>query len=188
MSRWQPNAHGRLEQAALELYVERGFDRTTVAEIAERAGLTERTFYRHYADKREVLFGDGTTLPALLAKAVEEAPESAKPIDAVAAALDSWGVQLQKNRKGTMRRHDIISAHPELWERYLVKRSKLAAAMAEGLRGRGVDEPAATLAAESGMAAFEVAHARWLGAPDSAGLTRYLREAFRELKAVIAGD
>jgi hypothetical protein len=59
MTRWEPNARGRLEQAALALYGERGFENTTVAEIAARAGLTERTFFRHFADKREVLFAGG---------------------------------------------------------------------------------------------------------------------------------
>ncbi len=87
MSRWEPNARGRLEQAALELYVERGFEQTTVAEIAERAGLTERTFFRHFADKREVLFAGAGTLRELLVSAVAGAPASAAPIEAVAAAL-----------------------------------------------------------------------------------------------------
>src|SRR6478736_5183412 len=89
MGRWEPNARGRLEQAALELYVERGYEQTTVAEVAERAGLTERTFFRHYADKREVLFDGSGMLQELFAEAVAEAPESAAPIDAVAAGLDA---------------------------------------------------------------------------------------------------
>src|SRR5579872_4164810 len=87
MSRWEPNARGRLEQAAMELYIERGFDTTTVAEIAERAGLTERTFFRHFADKREVLFGGSDALRELLESTVAAAPPSTTPIDAVADAL-----------------------------------------------------------------------------------------------------
>ena len=76
MGRWEPNARGRLEQAAMELYLERGFDQTTVAEIAERAGLTERTFFRHFADKREVLFAGAGALQELLVSAVAGAPDS----------------------------------------------------------------------------------------------------------------
>src|ERR1700704_3099104 len=87
MSRWQPDARGRLEQAALALYGERGFENTTVTEIAERAGLTERTFFRHFADKREVLFGGGGALQELIVSAVANAPDSLAPIDAAAAGL-----------------------------------------------------------------------------------------------------
>ena len=89
VSRWEPNARGRLEQAALQLYVERGFEQTTVAEIAARAGLTERTFFRHFADKREVLFGGAGALQELMVSALASAPASAAPIDAVAAALEA---------------------------------------------------------------------------------------------------
>src|SRR5215471_3367257 len=91
MGRWEPNARGRLEQAALELYVERGFAQTTVAEIAERAGLTERTFFRHFADKREVLFAGADNLQEFLVSAVAGAPDSVPPIEAVAAALEAAG-------------------------------------------------------------------------------------------------
>ena len=99
MGRWEPDARGRLEQAALELYGERGFEQTTVAEIAERAGLTERTFFRHFADKREVLFGGAGVLEELLVSTVADAPESAAPIDAVAAALEAAGAVLQERRE-----------------------------------------------------------------------------------------
>src|SRR5580698_1856641 len=95
MGRWEPNARGRLEQAALALYGERGFEQTTVAEIAQRAGLTERTFFRHFADKREVLFWGAGALQDLFVTAVASAPESAAPIDAIAAAVEVAGVLLQ---------------------------------------------------------------------------------------------
>src|SRR3954467_13351714 len=104
MSRWQPNARGRLEQAALELYTERGFDQTTVAEIANRAGLTERTFFRHFADKREVLFWGGGALQELLVSSVADAPESTAPIDAVAAAFEGAGARLQERREHSRQR------------------------------------------------------------------------------------
>src|ERR1700726_2772046 len=96
MSRWEPNARGRLEQAALELYVERGFEQTTVAEIARRAGLTERTFFRHFADKREVLFWASAALQELIVSTLADAPDSAAPIDMVSAALQAAGAAIQE--------------------------------------------------------------------------------------------
>src|SRR6478735_12019057 len=100
MGRWEPNARGRLEQAALELYVERGFEQTTVADIAARAGLTERTFFRHFADKREVLFSGAGALQELLVSTVAAAPDSMAPIDAVAAAIEAAGALLEDRRDG----------------------------------------------------------------------------------------
>src|SRR6266446_4741412 len=116
MSRWGPDARGRLAQAALELYGERGFDQTTVAEIADRAGLTERTFFRHFADKREVLFWGQGALRELLVSTVASAPESAAPIDAVAAALQAAGAVLQERRDGARQRRAVIAANAELQE------------------------------------------------------------------------
>ena len=138
MGRWEPDARGRLEQAALELYGERGFDHTTVAEIAERAGLTERTFFRHFADKREVLFGGAGALQELLVSAVADAPDAAAPIDAVAAALEAAGALLQERRELARQRQAVIAANPELQERELIKLASLAAALADALRRRGV--------------------------------------------------
>src|SRR4051794_24027570 len=129
MSRWEPNARGRLEQAAMELYGERGFDETTVAEIAARAGLTERTFFRHFADKREVLFGGGDELRELLVSTVAGAADSAAPIEAVAAALGAVGALLQerRGREFAGRRQSIIAANTELQERELIKLASWAA-------------------------------------------------------------
>src|SRR6516165_9484729 len=107
MSRWEPGARGRLEQAAMELFLERGFEQTTVAEIAGRAGLTERTFFRHFADKREVLFWGQDALRELLVSAVAAAPDSLAPIDAVAAALESAGALLQERGEYARRRQAV---------------------------------------------------------------------------------
>ena len=121
MGRWEPNARGRLEQAALELYVERGYEQTTVAEIAERAGLTERTFFRHFADKREVLFAGAGALQELLVTAVVGAPDAVAPLEAVAAALEAAGALLQERREYSRRRQSVIDANPALQERELIK-------------------------------------------------------------------
>src|SRR5580658_8048839 len=119
VGRWEPNARGRLEQAAMELYSERGFEQTTVAEIAERAGLTERTFFRHFVDKREVLFWGAAALQDLLVKAVAEAPESASAIDIIGGAIEVAGGVLQERREFARERQHIILANPELQEREL---------------------------------------------------------------------
>src|SRR5580698_3635776 len=145
MGRWQPNARGRLEQAAMELYGESGFEQTTVAEIAERAGLTERTFFRYFADKREVLFAGAEGFQELFVSGVAGAPDSAAPIDAVAGALSAAAAMFMAHEDDVRRRSAIIAAHPDLRERELVKLSTVAAAVADALRRRGVTDPAASL-------------------------------------------
>ena len=87
MGRWEPDARGRLAKAAMTLYAEQGFDQTTVAEIAERAGLTKRTFFRYFADKREVLFYGAEHLEELILTAIDAAPPGASALDTVATAL-----------------------------------------------------------------------------------------------------
>ncbi|HYZ54728.1 MAG TPA: TetR family transcriptional regulator [Streptosporangiaceae bacterium] len=187
MGRWEPNARGRLEQAALELYIERGFEQTTVAEIAKRAGLTERTFFRHFADKREVLFSGAGTLQELLVTAVADAPDSAAPIDAVAAAMQAAGALLQDRRDSARQRQAIIAANAELQERELIKLASLGSALAGTLRRRGVSDPAASLAAEAGIAVFKIAFERWISETSQPDLPRLIRESLDELKAVTAG-
>lgn len=196
MGRWEPNARGRLAEVALKLYAEQGFERTTVAEIAEAAGLTERTFFRHFADKREVLFYGTEMALDILTRTIAEAPASASPMGAVGAALDSFGTFLQEDRERVRRRDALVSASTELRERELVKLDAFASAMAGALRERGTAESAAGLAAEAGMAAFKVAYARWVtaepgrvGAADSAceqALPRLFRESLAQLQEILA--
>jgi AcrR family transcriptional regulator len=187
VGRWEPNARSRLEQAALKLYVERGFEQTTVAEIAKEAGLTERTFFRYFADKREVLFGGSAMLQDALVNAVIDAPDSAPPIDAVAAALDAAAAMLQQRRDHARQRQAVIVAHAELQERELLKLAALAAAIAQALRQRGVREPTASLTAEAGIAVFKVAFERWANGPRHLTLPHAVRESLDELTTAIAG-
>ena len=188
MSRWEPNSRGRLEAAALELYSERGYEQTTVAEIAKRAGLTERTFFNHYADKREVLFATAGEFQDLFVQAVSEACESAAPpIDALAAGLDAVSAMLSGQREFVRARQTVIMANSELRERDLVKLAATAAALAETLRSHGVTEPAASLAAEAGVAAFKVGFVHWLAADEKRELSALMRATLDELKAVTAG-
>lgn len=193
MGRWEPNARGRLAETALKLYAEQGFERTTVTEIAEAAGLTERTFFRHFADKREVLFYGTEMALDMLTHAIEQAPASASPIDAVGAALDAFGAFFQEDPERVRRRDAVVSASTELRERELVKLDAFTSAMARALRERGTPEPAASLAAEAGIAAFKVAYARWVAAgPGTTGgtgeqdLSRLFRASLAELQEVLA--
>ena len=188
MARWEPDSRGRLEQAALALYGERGFENTTVAEIAERAGLTERTFFRHFADKREVLFAGAGTLQDLLVSTLASTPDSAAPIDAVAAALEAAGALLQERRDYARQRQAVIAANVDLQERELIKLASLASALAGTLRQRGVRDPAASLAAEAGIAVFRIAFELWVSEASQADLPQLIRESFDELKAVTAGN
>ena len=186
MARWKPNARSRLEQAALELYNERGFEQTTVVEIAARAGLTERTFFRHFADKREVLFGGSSALQELLVKRVAEAPDALAPIDAVVTALAAVEVFSSERRDHSRQRQRIIAANAELQERELMKLALMSAALAEVLRGRGVGDPAASLTADAGMAVFKAAVEHWVDEANQRDFRGLVQTALDELRAVIA--
>ncbi len=172
----------------MELYVERGYDETTVAEIAQRAGLTERTFFRHFADKREVLFGGAGLLQEVLVGGVADAPPGLAPIDAAAAGLEAAGALLQEGRPFARERQRIIAANAELQERELTKLASLAAALADALRGRGVGDPAASLTAEVAIAVFKIAFERWVNQTRGPDLPQRIRESLDELKAVTAGS
>src|SRR5688500_10022049 len=134
MARWEPDARGRLRAAAMDLYTERGYEQTTVADIAERAGLTARTFFRHFPDKREALFAGSDALQEGLTTAVAQAPESASPMQAVAAALEAVSPMLGHDREYSRRRGAVIASTAELRERELIKMATLAAALGEALR------------------------------------------------------
>jgi AcrR family transcriptional regulator len=186
VTRWAPDARGRLAQAALDLYSERGFEQTTVAEIAERAGLTERTFFRHFADKREVLFAGSEQLQALVVDAVAAAPDDAAPIDAAAAGIEAAGGFLQQGRDYARKRQAVIVANAELRERELIKLATLASAIGGALRERGVADSVADLTGEVAITLFKLAFERWVSESDGRELAQLIREARDELRAVTA--
>jgi len=188
VARWKPDAVGRLQQAALELFVERGYENTTVADIAERAELTERTFFRHFADKREVLFLGTDRLRDLLTSAVAAAPKSMAPIEAVGAALEAASELLQERQDVVPLRQAVIAAHSELRERELIKLASFADVLADALRKRGVKDSAARLTAEAGIAAFKIAYDRWVADPTRLNLGRLVRESLHDLKTLTAGE
>jgi AcrR family transcriptional regulator len=184
MSRWEPNAPERLVGAAVELFVDRAYESVTVAEIAERAGLTKRTFFRHFADKREVLFGGQEVHRRLFADAIAGAPDSATPLEAIGAGLAAFAAGFGEERRDFLaKRQAIIGANPDLQERELLKRAELTAVMAEALGERGVTEPTASLAAQVGALALSAAYLRWLEPANRQTLTKVAEQALRELSA-----
>ncbi len=182
--RWEGDASGRLREAAMQLYVERGFDQTTVAEIAKRAGLTARTFFRYFADKREVLFAGSAELEEQLVRALEAAPKSASPMQAVSAALDAAATVLGRHPEFSRQRQSVINANAVLRERELIKMASLGAALAAGLRRRGIPDPDASLAAESGIVVLRVAFERWVSGPDQTDLAQHMRDALTRLTTI----
>jgi AcrR family transcriptional regulator len=186
MSRWEPDARGRLSVAAMELYVDRGFEQTTVADIAERAGLTERTFFRHFADKREVLFSGQEHLQELFVSAVAQAPQDASPLAAVTAALHAAGTVFEARRPWSQERQRVINANPGLQERDLSKMATLKSAVAVALKERGVGEPAASLTAEACISVFHVAFQRWIDVDNTRAFSEIVTEVVEALKTVTA--
>jgi len=170
----------------MELFGERGYEGTTVADIAERAGLTKRTFFRYFADKREVLFSGSQILEETMLKGVLDAPAEATPLDAVAAGLDASAAVFERIPDRAGERQALLDANPELQERERAKLAHLAAAVAGALRERGVAEPAAGLAADAGMSILRVAFERWTADAHGQDLRQLLRDALAELKSVTA--
>ena len=187
MPRWGPDAGSRLQQAAMQLYARRGFEQTTVAEIAARAGLTERTFFRHFADKREVLFAGSERLEQTIVSAVAAAAPAASPIEAVAAGLTAAGTFFNGERRDYARkRQAVIGANAELRERELIKLSSLTSAIATTLRGRGVPDAAASLTAEAGMGVFRVAFDRWVDKASDEEWAALVAQTLVDLKKLVA--
>jgi AcrR family transcriptional regulator len=187
MPRWEPNARERLEQAALETFAEHGYEATSVAQIAERAGLAKSSFFRHFTDKREVLFGGQEVLADLFTEGVRQAGSEASAIECVGVALQSAAMVFTapRHRIAPLRRA-IISANTELQERELLKRARLGSAVEHALRERGTDEAAARLAAEMGMIAFSVAYARWSDHAKAKPFGPIAATALRELRMAAA--
>jgi AcrR family transcriptional regulator len=186
MSRWQPDAEGRLTKAAITLFERQGYDETTVAEIAETAGLTKRTFFRYFADKREVLFNSSHELQERWIGGIEAAPPDAGPMAAVSGGLDEVAELFADRHPFARMRSRIIAANPELQERELIKLQSLASAIKAALLDRGVSVNAAILASQAGVTVFHVAFARWVEQEDPAALRRLVDESLEELRSVTA--
>jgi len=182
MGRWQPDARARLQAAALTLYGERGYEETTVAEIAERAGLTKRTFFRYFADKREVLFWGSELLEQQMVAAIEAAPASATALGMIGAALDAAGVRFEEVREYAGLRHRIITSSHELQERELIKGASLAAGMARALRARGLGDTVAALAARTGTIVMQVTFEQWVDEKNQDSFQQLARNSLAQLR------
>lgn len=184
VARWKPNAPERLASAALELFAEHGYENTTVIDIAQRAGLTKSTFFRHFQDKREVLFGDDA-LYALLAQEIGAAPAAATPLEAVARALDVVGREIftSARREFSARRRAVIAANPELQERNALKGRGLTASMTSALVRRGTSDLTSRVTAELGSLALTIAYERWTDPSADGEFSDGARRALRDVHA-----
>lgn len=189
MGRWQPNARERLFIAAVDLFTEQGYDETTIAQIADRAGVTKSTFFRHFPDKRELLVAGQATLSRLLAEGIASAPSAVGALDAVAAGLSRASETLgPMNHELGPRLAALIASNAELQERSILKSVGLATAMAEALLARGVPDAVARLAAEMGALAFHQGFVEWSSRPHDNGseLARLTLAALDELRTAAA--
>lgn len=184
MPRWEPDARSRLEAAALTLFSELGFDGTTVEAIADEAGLTKRTFFRYFADKREVLFGS-EDIEGLVLGAVRSAPPSAQALDAAGLGLLALAGVLDKQGEKAIKRIRAVRASHALWERQLLKFESLAESVAQVLQARGVQEHEARIAAQMGITALRAASDRWLEGKNRS-LRKLLQHTLDDLRLIAA--
>lgn len=187
MPRWEPGARERFEAAALDLFVTQGYEQTTVAEIAAKAGLTERTFYRHFTDKQEVLFGGGDNLRSMLTAEIAAAPAAMHALQAVTQAFMVVADLYFAGREPYVRmRQAVIDANPSLQERELQKLAAMSSAVDSTLRERGITSRSASLAAESGTSVFKIAFAAWLEQGNTSPLSNLIAQTANDLRAIAA--
>ncbi|GAA3718041.1 TetR family transcriptional regulator [Gordonia hankookensis] len=187
MGRWPTGSRERLQQAALALFVEKGFDQTSVSDIASRAGVTERTFYRQFGEKREVLFDGGESLQLAITEHLSTSPPDERPLEAAERALMHAATEFFSDRLPFARkRQSVIDANPELQERELLKMASLVDAIRDSLASRDVPETASRLAAEMGVAAFKVAFGRWIDPANGRSLADLIRDCLDEMRDVAA--
>jgi AcrR family transcriptional regulator len=187
MVRWEPGTRSRLQAAAMDLFVRHGFEQTTAAEIAAEVGLSERTFFRHFVDKREVLFDGQHLLEEAFLDGVAAAEPDASPMRTIESALDAAAAFFSDERRSwSVLRQTIIDANPPLQERELLKLAGVARVMASALRDRGVPADAAALAAESGLTVFGVAFQAWVSPGETRSFRAVVHDVLATLGAVVA--
>ncbi len=185
MVRWQPGSADRLRAAALDLYRTHGFEQTTVADIAAAVGVSERTFFRHFADKREVLFQGQEDLKSMFVRGIHDAPADATPLQVTAFALARVATFFAQDRQpySTLRR-EVIEANPSLVEREQFKAASLASGISAAFRERGMRDPAATLSAQAALAVFHVAFMMWTTPGEQRDYAQLVGVAIEELKSL----
>lgn len=187
MARWAPNARDRLETAALDLFVEFGYEETTIAQIAERAGLNRATFFRHFADKREVLFGGEDVLAGLFADGIRAASPDATLAELLSAAFAGIDATMTPRRRAkAAQRLKVVATSVEVHERGLLKHARIATSVAAALRERGIDELGARLGAQVVVLAFSVAFEHWMKADEDRSFAPYAETALKGIRASAA--
>ncbi|MBW4041290.1 MAG: TetR family transcriptional regulator [Acidobacteria bacterium] len=189
MVRWEPGAKERLQLAAITLFVERGYEQTTVQDIAAAAGLTERTFFRHFADKREVLFVGSDVYAATFVQGVAEAPEGAAPFELATAAITAAARDFFpiERRAWSRQRQAVLDANTPLQERELLKRAALSDALTAAFRERGATEADARVAAETGVTAFHLAFRQWIAEGEERPLLEIEQDVLARMAAFMPG-
>ncbi len=185
MPRWEHGSEERLKQAAMELFDEQGFEATSAVQIAERARVTTRTFFRYFADKEEVLFADSEMLGAALVDGISRAADVGEPLRAVTRTLAGFDWASLGPREAQRRRDAMIASNPGLLERDLIKQQQMADAFSSALRGRGVETDIAELAAGVGIQIFRTAYRQWLAADDNADLEVLTATAMSRLATIV---
>jgi AcrR family transcriptional regulator len=184
VTRWEPDAKGRLQIAAIELFMQHGYDAVTVDDIAKRAGLTRRSFFNHFADKREVLFAGSEELERTVIDELNRLTAEMPPLDAALRALTTAGLTLARYREGAGIRRDIIASSSDLQERELIKLASLSRAIAANLAPDGVPNQASRLAAELAITTFTNAYDAWMDQPDG-DFEHLMAVAFNELRGIV---
>lgn len=185
MARWQPDAQERLQHAAMTLFLERGYDEVTVAEIADRAGLTRRTYFNYFADKREVLFSGAATFEREIIDAVLAAPAAVSSVDVVMGALGTVGAALTAWGEPVRQRQRVVESATELRERELIKMDALVTALADALHQRGVERLTATLVAQVGVAVYRTAFQQWAESSGPRDLAPIMDDAIQRIRAAV---
>jgi len=182
MARWEPDARERLVRAALELFADRGFDDTTIPDITARAGLTTRSYFRHFPDKREVLFTDEDEMPTLAARLVLAAPAELTAFQVLARGVPTLAAAFENRREELLQRRKIIDSHDGLRERELRKMATLVDAITHAFGQRGTDDLTAAVVAETGVAIVKISLQRWMNTPGQ-DLASVLTETLNVLTA-----
>ena len=166
MPRWKPHAKERLELAALDLYATRGYESTTIGDVAAHAGVTSRTYFRYFPDKREVLFGGADGLRDRIACSLRDAPADVPPLAAALYAMSTCEDLFHLREHEYLRRRDaVIGTSSELQEREARKLASIGAVVAGGLVERGSDPDGAQLVADLALVAFKQAARLWMDDP-----------------------
>jgi AcrR family transcriptional regulator len=188
MGRWAPGVAGRLRDAAIELFSVDGFDLVTVEQIAAAAGVTQRTFFRYFPTKEDVLFAEGDDIVAELRTGLAAAPRTASPATMLLAAMTSLAEALEPRRNENRRRAHIIRSVAALRERELLKQHYIALELVDEFVSRGIPRPRASMLAGVGMVVFQSAHSAWVTDRARTTLAARIEVGLREIGIDLNAD